>query len=150
MWHHSQFQAHLLGIFENVNEVEFHEKDYDKMIAVLSRENERIMVIFLWENVCPSTPGTITTAYLKQRKKAPSQMILIILRFFIQDYRNFNGQIKSNSSCVTHLLKKNAMISLNYLLLFELMKVSLKLLRFYFSRVVGFKPSKLRQFFFYL
>ncbi|XP_052061669.1 dynein axonemal heavy chain 8-like [Mytilus californianus] len=37
-------QAHLLGIFENVNEVEFHEKDYDKMIAVLSRENERIML----------------------------------------------------------------------------------------------------------
>jgi dynein heavy chain len=35
-----------LGIFENVNEVEFHVKDYDRMIAVLSRENERIAVRF--------------------------------------------------------------------------------------------------------
>lgn len=40
------FQSHLLGIFENVNEVEFHVKDYDRMIAVLSRENERIAVRF--------------------------------------------------------------------------------------------------------
>jgi hypothetical protein len=32
--------------FENVNEVEFHVKDYDRMIAVLSRENERIAVRF--------------------------------------------------------------------------------------------------------
>ncbi|OWF42162.1 dynein heavy chain 8, axonemal-like [Mizuhopecten yessoensis] len=37
-------QAHLLGIFENVNEVQFHEKDYDRMMAVISREGEKIML----------------------------------------------------------------------------------------------------------
>ncbi|XP_046400520.1 dynein axonemal heavy chain 8 [Ischnura elegans] len=35
-------QAHLLGLFDNLAEVEFHEKDYDRVIAVLSREKERI------------------------------------------------------------------------------------------------------------
>ncbi|XP_078399005.1 dynein axonemal heavy chain 8-like [Cetorhinus maximus] len=35
-------QAHLAGIFDNVNEVVFHPKDYDTMLAVTSREGERI------------------------------------------------------------------------------------------------------------
>ncbi|XP_033641432.1 dynein heavy chain 8, axonemal-like [Asterias rubens] len=35
-------QAHLLGVFENVNEVEFHEKDYDRIIACISREGETV------------------------------------------------------------------------------------------------------------
>ncbi|XP_037081499.1 LOW QUALITY PROTEIN: dynein heavy chain 8, axonemal-like [Pollicipes pollicipes] len=35
-------QAHLLGIFENVATVEFHAKDYDRIVAVLSREKERV------------------------------------------------------------------------------------------------------------
>ena len=37
-------QSHLLGVFENVNRVEFHEKDYDKMLSVVSKEGETIMV----------------------------------------------------------------------------------------------------------
>ncbi|XP_053374157.1 dynein axonemal heavy chain 8-like [Mercenaria mercenaria] len=37
-------QAHLLGVFENVNEVEFHEKDYDRILSVISKEREKIML----------------------------------------------------------------------------------------------------------
>ncbi|XP_030832172.1 dynein heavy chain 8, axonemal [Strongylocentrotus purpuratus] len=35
-------QAHLLGVFENVNEVEFHAKDYDRIMSCVSREGEVI------------------------------------------------------------------------------------------------------------
>ncbi|XP_064651602.1 dynein axonemal heavy chain 8-like [Lineus longissimus] len=35
-------QSHLLGVFENVNEVEFDQKDYDKILSVVSREGEKV------------------------------------------------------------------------------------------------------------
>ncbi|XP_071944819.1 dynein axonemal heavy chain 8-like [Antedon mediterranea] len=35
-------QAHLLGIFENVAEVGFHPKDYDRIVSAISREGETI------------------------------------------------------------------------------------------------------------
>ena len=35
-------QAHLLGIFENVASVEFNDKDYNRIDAVLSRESEKV------------------------------------------------------------------------------------------------------------
>uniref|UniRef100_F7EDE6 Dynein axonemal heavy chain 8 n=1 Tax=Monodelphis domestica TaxID=13616 RepID=F7EDE6_MONDO len=35
-------QPHLPAVSDNINEVEFHPKDYDKMMTVISREGERI------------------------------------------------------------------------------------------------------------
>lgn len=36
------YQAHLGGIFDNLSFVNFHEKDYDKMTGINSREKEHI------------------------------------------------------------------------------------------------------------
>lgn len=41
------FQPHLTSISDNINEVEFHPKDYDRILAVISREGEKISVI-IW------------------------------------------------------------------------------------------------------
>ncbi|KAI9015067.1 dynein heavy chain and region D6 of dynein motor-domain-containing protein [Gaertneriomyces semiglobifer] len=35
-------QAHLKSVFDNVNSVQFHEKDYDKILAIESAEGERV------------------------------------------------------------------------------------------------------------
>uniref|UniRef100_A0A8C9XCP5 Dynein axonemal heavy chain 8 n=1 Tax=Sander lucioperca TaxID=283035 RepID=A0A8C9XCP5_SANLU len=35
-------QSHLLGVFDNVNEVDFHSTEYDKMLAVSSQEGEKL------------------------------------------------------------------------------------------------------------
>jgi dynein heavy chain len=37
-------QSYLDGVFENVNRVEFDDKEYDKIVAILSREKERIQL----------------------------------------------------------------------------------------------------------
>ena len=37
-------QAHLLGIFDNVKSVVFNEKEYDKIMAISSREQETIQL----------------------------------------------------------------------------------------------------------
>ncbi|XP_055492373.1 dynein axonemal heavy chain 8-like [Leucoraja erinacea] len=37
-------QAHLAGVFDNVNEVDFHPKDYDTILAVISKEGETIQL----------------------------------------------------------------------------------------------------------
>jgi len=35
-------QPHLLSVFENINEIEFHAKDYNLMLGVISKEGEKI------------------------------------------------------------------------------------------------------------
>ncbi|KAI3374766.1 hypothetical protein L3Q82_021323, partial [Scortum barcoo] len=35
-------QSHLLGVFDNVNEAEFHAAEYDKILAVISQEGEKL------------------------------------------------------------------------------------------------------------
>ena len=40
------FQSHLLGVFDNVNEVEFHVSAYDKIMAVISQEGEKVEVCY--------------------------------------------------------------------------------------------------------
>lgn len=37
-------QAHLLGVFDNVETVTFDEKEYDKILAINSREKEQIQL----------------------------------------------------------------------------------------------------------
>jgi dynein heavy chain len=41
-----KIQPHLLSIFENIQSLEFHPKDYDKILSVSSKEGENIQVIF--------------------------------------------------------------------------------------------------------
>ena len=45
-----KIQPHLLSIFENVETVDFHAKDYDKIISLKSRENEKMNVILNKKN----------------------------------------------------------------------------------------------------
>ena len=37
-------QPYLLSCFDNVNDVTFHEREYDRITSVISREGEKVMV----------------------------------------------------------------------------------------------------------
>ena len=38
-------QAHLLGLFDNVYRVEFHDKNYDQILKVISQETEEVDLV---------------------------------------------------------------------------------------------------------
>lgn len=73
------FQSHLLGVFDNVNEAEFHPKEYDKILAVISQEGEKLPVSSvdsrLYFHLCCWFVDVFSLICLKKKKKSFPQLI---------------------------------------------------------------------------
>ncbi|XP_071957073.1 dynein axonemal heavy chain 5-like [Antedon mediterranea] len=82
-------QAHLEGLFDNVKTVDFHEKNYDQILAIASREKEKIDLdvpvnaqgnVELWlgellKTIRRSIHGVIRTAYISIQDKENFKLI---------------------------------------------------------------------------
>ncbi|KAK2191796.1 hypothetical protein NP493_45g04011 [Ridgeia piscesae] len=79
-------QAHLLGIFENVASVQFHDKEYDRMLSCISREGEVVTVGLLGIQMLWTKESEEALAQARYDKKAmqiTNQRFLDILNILI-------------------------------------------------------------------
>ncbi|XP_035209771.1 dynein heavy chain 8, axonemal-like isoform X2 [Stegodyphus dumicola] len=65
-------QAHLLGVFENVNEVRFDPDEYNKITAVISKEGDEIPVALLGVQMLWTRDGEEALSYARISKKIMS------------------------------------------------------------------------------
>lgn len=72
------FQSHLLGVFDNVNEAEFHPKEYDKILAVISQEGEKLPVSNvgsrLYFHLCCLSVDVFSLICFKKKRSSPKLM----------------------------------------------------------------------------
>ncbi|XP_041462810.1 dynein heavy chain 5, axonemal-like [Lytechinus variegatus] len=80
-------QAHLEGLFDNVKTVDFHEKNYDQILAISSREKEKI------DLVTPVNAQGNVEVWLGDLLKTVKKSIHTVIRtsyIALQDKENFN------------------------------------------------------------
>ncbi|XP_015771206.1 PREDICTED: LOW QUALITY PROTEIN: dynein heavy chain 5, axonemal-like [Acropora digitifera] len=72
-------QAHLLNVFDNTKSVKFHEKDYDRILAIISSEGETIEVGLLGIQMIWTRDSTDALTNAKYDKKVMPQTNTVFL-----------------------------------------------------------------------